>query len=62
MKITTPKQLMITLILVNLLVFSLIGAILYYFDGPRVLGPLFGTAATIVVIQYNSRKKQLPEA
>lgn len=62
MKITTPKQLLITLILVNLLVFSVIGAVLYYYDGTRALGPLFGAAAVIVVIQYNMRKKQLPEA
>lgn len=62
MKIKTPKQLLITLILVTFFIFSLVGAVVYYLDGPQLLAPLFGTAAVIVAIQYNSRKKQLPGA
>lgn len=62
MKITTKKQLLAILILVNLLVFSIIGAVLFYFDGIKILGPIFGAAAAVTSIQYNIRKKQLPEA
>lgn len=62
MKITTKKQLLITLILVNLLVFGAIGAVLYYYDGTGVLAPLSAVAAVMIIIQYNIRKKQLPQA
>jgi hypothetical protein len=62
MKIKTKKQLLITLIFVNLLVFGAIGAVLYYYDGIRVLAPLFAVAAVMIVMQYNIRKKQLPQA
>lgn len=62
MKITTKKQLLAILILVNLIVFSIIGAVLFYFDGMRILAPVFGGAAAVTSIQYNIRKKQLPEA
>ena len=62
MKITTKKQLLAILILVNLIVFSIIGAVLFYFDGIRILVPIFGAAAAVTSIQYNIRKKQLPEA
>ncbi|PZR19281.1 MAG: hypothetical protein DI539_14480 [Flavobacterium psychrophilum] len=62
MKITTKKQLLLLIITVNLLVFSVIGAVLYYFDGVRSLVPVFSTAAALIAIQYNMRKKQLLEA
>jgi hypothetical protein len=62
MKIETKKQLLIMLVLVNLVVFSVIGAVLWYYDGIRGLGPLFGAAAAVTAVQYNLRKKQLPEA
>lgn len=61
MKITTKKQLLAILIIVNLLVFSVIGAVLFYFDGMRILAPLLGAAAAVTAIQYNMRKKQLPQ-
>lgn len=61
MKIKTKKQLLITLLLVNLVVFSIIGAVLWYYDGVRSLAPLAASAAVVIVIQYNSRKKQLLE-
>lgn len=62
MKITTKKQLLVTLILINVLVFSLIGAVLWYYNGPQILGPLAGAAAASIVVQYSLRKKQLPQA
>ncbi|MHA3787704.1 hypothetical protein ACX0HA_05785 [Flavobacterium hauense] len=62
MKIKTAKQLLITLILINVLVFSLIGAVLWYYDGPQILGPLAGAAAASTAVQYILRKKQLPQA
>jgi len=61
MKIKTKKQLLITLILINISVFAIIGAVLWYYDGPVILAPLLGSAVTVIAIQYNIRKKQLPE-
>ncbi len=61
MKITTKKQLLITLLLVNLVVFSVIGAVLWYYNGMVILAPLAAVAAVGIVVQYSIRKKQLLE-
>ena len=61
MKIRTKKQLLLTLLLVNLVVFTVIGSVLWYYNGIVVLAPLAAVAAVGIVMQYTIRKKQLQE-
>lgn len=62
MKIKTKRQLLLLLILVNFVIFTGIGiACKYYFD-LDILAPLGAASVVGILLQYNLRKNQLPQA
>ena len=61
MKIKTKKQFLFAIIVINIMVFSLVGMALYYYDGMGIFIPLLGGAIATIVMQYKSGRKKFTE-